>query len=60
MGIADGLDSRMNRLETNLEKLTDLVLSLSTRQEQIDNAFVILADSHMMDDWIRRNPGREA
>jgi hypothetical protein len=50
----------MNRLETNLEKLTDLVLSLATRQEQIDNAFVILADSHMMDDWIRRNTGREA
>jgi hypothetical protein len=75
----------MNRLETNLEQLSGLVLSLASRQEQLDNALVILADSHMklaeaqkqtveaqkhtdetlgalihmMDDWIRRNPGRE-
>jgi ABC-type transporter Mla subunit MlaD len=76
--MADGLDSRVNRLETNLERLSSLVLSLANRQEQLDNALATLADSHielveaqkhtdetlgalihMMDEWIRRNPGRE-
>ena len=78
IGMPDGLDSRVNRLETNLERLSSLVLSLASRQEQLDNALATLADSHielveaqkhtdetlgalihMMDEWIRRNPGRE-
>jgi peptidoglycan hydrolase CwlO-like protein len=47
MDMPDGLDSRVNRLETNLERLSDLVLSLASRQEQLDNALATLADSHI-------------
>ena len=35
------------RLETNLERLSSLVLSLAGRQEKLDNALATLADSHI-------------
>jgi ABC-type transporter Mla subunit MlaD len=75
--MADGLESRVTRVENNLDRLSSLVLSLASRQEQLDNVLATLADSHvklveaqkhtdetlgalinMMDEWIRRNPGR--
>ncbi|MGO4881672.1 MAG: hypothetical protein ACLP59_12720 [Bryobacteraceae bacterium] len=45
--MADGLDSRVNRLEANLERLSGLVLSLADRQERLDTAMATLADSHI-------------